>query len=123
VQCSPISTTDPIFGMSIRPSGARSHSSGKVRHAKACGRSAIAACLKQPAKCGGETPPVGQRAARSLLERWPAVLVAGKTWYDAAQGHWLALEGAATRLPLSIGGKREAGMDAKTRAAWSCSPH
>ena len=36
MQCSPISTTGPIFGMAIRASGAHSHWSGKVRHVKAC---------------------------------------------------------------------------------------
>ena len=36
VPCSPISTTGPIFGMAIRASGAHSHSSGRVRHVKAC---------------------------------------------------------------------------------------
>ena len=43
--------------------------------------------------------PAGQRVARSLPERWPAVLPRGKR--ISVQGHRLALRGAAWSLPLS----------------------
>jgi hypothetical protein len=52
------------------------------------------------------TFPVGQRAARSLPERWPALSPAGVAWHLRAQGHQLAhREGAARSLPLTIGSK------------------
>ena len=41
--------------------------------------------------------PVGQRVARSLPERWPAVLLRGIV---AVQGHRLALEGQPGRCPF-----------------------
>ena len=43
--------------------------------------------------------PVGQRVARSLPERWPAVLLRGIV---AVQGHRLALEGQPGRCPFLI---------------------
>jgi hypothetical protein len=47
--------------------------------------------------------PVGQRVARSLPERWPALPLAGPLMRLWAQGHQLARkgEGAAWLLPLS----------------------
>src|SRR6516165_9962981 len=45
---------------------------------------------------------VGQRAARSLPERWPAVLPRGDVSF-AVQGHRRALEGQPSRCPFLIG--------------------
>jgi hypothetical protein len=64
---------------------------------------------------GGVFSSVGQRVARSLPERWPAVLPRGER-YSAVQGHQLAYrEGQPGRCPFLVGNKREAAMDAKTR--------
>src|SRR5262245_48766256 len=55
--------------------------------------------------------PVGQRAARSLPERWPALSLAGRFMDYAAQGHQLAHRGRGSPVAApSI----ESEMDGKT---------
>jgi hypothetical protein len=61
--------------------------------------------------CGGFLP-VGQRVARSLPERWPAVRSRGKQAL-AVQGHQLAPSGRGSLVAAPF--QPEAGMDAKTR--------
>ena len=65
---------------------------------------------------------VGQRAARSLPERWPAVLPRGDVSF-AVQGHRRALEGQPSRCPFLIGERKWMPRHSTLRCSplWRCS--